>query len=72
MIVDSDRNDLIMVCKRSVFFIPIADSYDLIQKQGPVVDESLQEGPPSYDYATESGHCSEGLPLLCRVVFTVH
>ena len=59
MIVDSDRNDFVMVCKRTVFFFPIADSYDLIQKQGPVVDESVQEGPPSYDDATENGPCSE-------------
>ena len=38
-----------------------ADSYDLIfivQKQGPIVDESHQEGPPSYDDATENGPCS--------------
>ena len=63
MIVDSDHNDFIMVCKRTVVSpFSTADSYDVIlvvQKQGPVVEESHQEGPPSYDDATENGPCCE-------------
>lgn len=33
----------------------------MVQKQAPEAEESNQEGPPSYDDATENGPCSEDL-----------
>ena len=60
MILDSDHNDFIMVCKRTVVSFPTASDVILVvQKQAPEVETSNQEGPPSYDDATENGPCSE-------------
>ena len=56
----------------TLFPYTAADPCDLIlivQKQAPVVEESSQENPPSYDVATENGPCSEDflrfVELLC-------
>ena len=55
IIADSDRNDSTMVCKRTVNSADFLILILIVQKQAPVIEESSpQEGPPSYDYATEN------------------
>ena len=71
MILDSHHDDSSMVCKRSADCLLFVILILIVQKQAPVIEESPQEGPPSYDYATENGPCGEDSLLLCRIVLTL-